>query len=48
MRACIAEETGVRVHVSHFPPGSSKWNKIEHRPVLSHHAQLARQADANL
>ena len=27
----FADETGVRVHVSHFPPGTSKWNKIEHR-----------------
>ena len=22
---------GLRIHVSHFPPGTSKWNKIEHR-----------------
>jgi hypothetical protein len=22
---------GVRVTVCHFPPGTSKWNKIEHR-----------------
>ncbi|MCY3752159.1 MAG: ISAzo13 family transposase [Gammaproteobacteria bacterium] len=27
----FADETGVRIHVSHFPPGTSKWNKIEHR-----------------
>ena len=27
----FAGETGVRIHVSHFPPGTSKWNKIEHR-----------------
>ena len=27
----FADETGVCVHVSHFPPGTSKWNKIEHR-----------------
>jgi len=27
----FADETGVRVHVSHFPPGTCKWNKIEHR-----------------
>ena len=27
----FADDTGVRVHVSHFPPGTSKWNKIEHR-----------------
>jgi len=24
-------QSGVEVHVSHFPPGTSKWNKIEHR-----------------
>ena len=23
--------TGLEVHVSHFPPGTSKWNKIEHK-----------------
>lgn len=27
----FAEETGLRVSVCHFPPGTSKWNKIEHR-----------------
>ena len=27
----FAETTGLEVHVSHFPPGTSKWNKIEHR-----------------
>jgi len=27
----LADETGLRVAVSHFPPGTSKWNKIEHR-----------------
>ena len=27
----FADQTGVRIHVSHFPPGTSKWNKIEHR-----------------
>jgi Rhodopirellula transposase DDE domain len=26
-----ADETGLRVSVCHFPPGTSKWNKIEHR-----------------
>ena len=29
--AKFAEMTGLEVHVSHFPPGTSKWNKIEHR-----------------
>lgn len=27
----FAHTTGLIVHVSHFPPGTSKWNKIEHR-----------------
>ena len=27
----LADETGVAVAVCHFPPGTSKWNKIEHR-----------------
>ena len=27
----LADETGLRIAVSHFPPGTSKWNKIEHR-----------------
>ncbi len=44
----LADETGLEIQVSHFPPGTSKWNKIEHRlfsaiilnwrgkPLLSH------------
>ena len=27
----FANQSGLTVHVSHFPPGTSKWNKIEHR-----------------
>ena len=27
----LADETGLIIAVSHFPPGTSKWNKIEHR-----------------
>lgn len=27
----LADETGLVIGVSHFPPGTSKWNKIEHR-----------------
>ena len=27
----LANETGLTVHVCHFPPGTSKWNQIEHR-----------------
>jgi hypothetical protein len=26
-----ADATGLRIVVCHFPPGTSKWNKIEHR-----------------
>jgi hypothetical protein len=46
----LANQTGLTISVSHLPPGTSKWNKIEHRlfsyitqnwrgkPVLSHAA----------
>jgi hypothetical protein len=27
----LAQDTGLTVEVCHFPPGTSKWNKIEHR-----------------
>ena len=27
----LAAETGLEITVSHYPPGTSKWNKIEHR-----------------
>ena len=27
----LAAETGLQITVCHFPPGTSKWNKIEHR-----------------
>jgi hypothetical protein len=27
----LADELGLELHVCHFPPGTSKWNKIEHR-----------------
>jgi hypothetical protein len=48
--AGFAAETGLQVMVCHFPPGTSKWNKIEHRlfsaistnwrgrPLVSHEA----------
>jgi Rhodopirellula transposase DDE domain len=29
--AKLAEETGLEITVCHFPPGTSKWNQIEHR-----------------
>jgi len=27
----LANRIGIEIHVSHFPPGTSKWNKVEHR-----------------
>jgi len=29
--AALAAETGLSITVCHFPPGTSKWNKVEHR-----------------
>jgi hypothetical protein len=29
--AALAAETGLQISVCHLPPGTSKWNKIEHR-----------------
>jgi hypothetical protein len=50
----LADETGLQVTVCHFPPGTSKWNKIEHR-LFSFITQnwrgkplLSRQAIVNL
>jgi len=46
----LADELDLELHVCHFPPGTSKWNKIEHRlfsfitqnwrgkPLVSHQA----------
>jgi transposase len=48
----LADETGMEIAVCHFPPGTSKWNKIEHRlfsaisqnwrgrPLISHEVIL--------
>ena len=33
--AAFAAETGLQITVCHVPPGTSKWNKIEHR-LFSH------------
>ena len=47
----LADETGLVIHVHHYPPGTSKWNKACPREggdrapaVLPHHAELARPA----
>jgi hypothetical protein len=34
----LADQLGLCIRVSHFPPGTSKWNKIEHR-VFCHITQ---------
>ena len=39
---CLAGETGLRITVGHFPPGTSKWNKSGHR--LFSHDHLTRPA----
>jgi len=31
----LADHTGLQIRVRHYPPGTSKWNKIEHR-LFSH------------
>jgi Rhodopirellula transposase DDE domain len=50
----LADELGVPITVCHLPPGTSKWNKIEHRlfsfitgnwrgkPLVSHHVKRRR------
>ena len=40
----LADALGLRISVCHFPPGTSKWNKIEHRMFCQHHGELARPA----
>ncbi len=44
----LADETGLRIAVCHFPPGTSKWNKIEHRLFSFIQSELARQAPDQL
>ena len=44
----LADETGLSISVRHFPPGTSKWNKIERRFVLLHQQELARAASHQL
>lgn len=37
--AKLAQETGLRITVCHFPPGTSKWNRIEHLDLQLHHRE---------
>jgi hypothetical protein len=34
----LADDTGLQIEICHFPPGTSKWNQIEHR-LFSHIGQ---------
>jgi hypothetical protein len=50
----LADDLGLRLRVMHFPPGTSKWNKIEHR-LFCHITQnwrgrplVSREAIVNL
>ena len=38
----LADELACGSPVCHFPPGTSKWNKIEHRLFVVHQPELAR------
>ena len=40
----LADQTRIGVSVCHFPPGTSKWNKIEHRMFSHITRELARPA----
>ena len=44
----LADETGIAIEVSHLPPGTSKWNKIEHRLFSFIIAELAGQTVGQL
>jgi Rhodopirellula transposase DDE domain len=33
----LADETGLVIRIHHYPPGTSKWNKIEHRRGFGSH-----------
>ena len=40
----LADETRLRIAVCHFPPGTSKWNKIEHRLLYRFIKRSSHQA----
>lgn len=46
----FATETGLKIHVRHFPPGTSKWNKIEHRLSMNWRGKplISRELVVNL
>ena len=42
----LADETNLSISISHYPPGTSKWNKIEHR-MFSHISMLKILSELN-
>jgi len=38
----LANETGLRIAVSHLPPGTSEWNKIEYRLFVANRSSATR------
>lgn len=39
----FAQESGLEIPVSHYPLGTSKWYKVEHRLFLLHNKKLGRE-----
>ncbi len=44
----MADDIGLPIRVFHFPPGTSKWNKVEHRLFSFSLVELARRAPLRL
>jgi hypothetical protein len=40
----LADDTGLTIGVCHYPPGTSKWNKVEHRLFALIQSALERGA----
>ncbi len=47
MRRKLADQTDLTITVCHLPPGTSKWNKIEHR-LFSHISMKPGGADGGV
>ncbi len=46
--AIAGGSAGMAVTVCHYPPGTSKWNKVEHRLFFPHQYELARPPASQL
>ncbi len=42
----MADATGLKISVCHFPPGTSKWNKIEHRMFILYLLKASHPCDS--